>query len=354
MKRRDFIATAFSAAAVATLPGKHLFAESSRKNAIPSTDMSAQHPAIPRQFKGMMPILPTTVNPDGSLDLESQRKLVHYALDCGAVAIGHLAFASEFFKLTVPERGKVISTLVAEVNGQVPVFIGVSGPSNRIAVEYAKQAQDLGADMLMASIPYVTVPDWKTVRGYYKDVCSATPLPVILQDTGLSAAMFTPEHVLELADENPNMRNVKPEGPDFLTKTVKLKEMAGDRFDITGGYGGKHMIHMLRRGVTSFMTGTEALDLHAAVVNAYLSGDAARSAQLYYDKLLPYFMFYEQYSEELLKRMLYQRGIIACPDALKPAVPSRMSEVEMAEFQWTLERIPFTPWKDSPLNKHKV
>lgn len=309
------------------------------------------HAKIPTQFMGMMPILPTTIDTNGKLDLDSQRALIRYSLDCGTVAIGHLAFASEFFKLTLQERALVIKTVVEEVNGQVPVFIGVAGASNRIAVDYAKQAADLGADMLMASIPYVTVPDWTGVRRYYRDICKAAPLPMILQDTVLSSALFTPEHILELMQDNDNMRNAKPEGKDFLAKTAKLKELCGDRLDITGGYGGKFMLQMLRQGVTSFMTGTEALDLHAAIVHAYLQNDDAKAAALYYDKLMPYFAFYEEYSEELLKRMLHMRGIIACPDALAPAVPSRMSQIEWKEFLAALDRIPFSPWKDSPLNR---
>ncbi len=345
MKRRQFIGSAVGVAAAAVFSSNRLLGQAAPAGPNKSAAMTQQKAPIPPRFRGMTPILPTAVDPRGDIDEASQRNLVRYCLDCGAVAIGHLAFASEFFKLTAKQRRQVIEVTVDEVAGRVPVFIGAAGASNRIAVDYAKEAEDLGADMVMASTPYVTVPDWEGMRSYYADVCAAVKVPVILQDTVPSSATLTAERIVQLSKENPNLRHVKPEGAGFLAKIAKLNELGEGKLDIMGGYGGKHMIHMLRLGVTSFMTGTEAVDLHASVVGAYLAGDEKKAADIYYGKLLPYFMFYEEYSEELLKKMLHMRGIIACPDALKPRAPARMSEAEWKEFLWTLERIPFTPWK---------
>jgi 4-hydroxy-tetrahydrodipicolinate synthase len=304
---------------------------------------------IPSQFKGMTPILVTTIRPSGEIDEESQRNLIRYCLDCGAVAIGHLAFASEFFKLTIPQRAKLISIAVDEVAGRVPVFIGISGPSTAIAIENAKQAQDLGADMVMASIPYVTVPGADDVRRYYEDICKAVPLPVIVQDTVASSSMLTAEVMLKLSAENANLRHAKPEGKGFLAKIAKLKELGGDRMDVMGGFGGLHFIHMLRLGVTSFMTGTEAVDIHGAALQAYLDGDGEKAAQLYYNTLMPYLPHLVDYSEEVPKRMLHYRGIIAHPNVLEPALPPpRMSEWEWRELVWALERISYKSWRFGP------
>ena len=67
-------------------------------------------------------------------------------------------------------------------------------------------------------------------------------------------------------DGAPNILYVKAEGTDFLAKTQKVMDLLGERMQVIGGFGGKHMIHMLRLGVTSFMTGTEMLDLHGRIV----------------------------------------------------------------------------------------
>lgn len=295
----------------------------------------------PKPFRGMMPILPTPVTRAGELDEASQRRLVRYCLGHGAVAIGHFGFASEFFKLSEADRRKVARVTIDETGGRVPVFLGVSAPSTRIAVEYAREAQDLGASLLMVAIPYVTVPDRDGVLAYYQTVAAATSLPIIIQDTPVSSPMLTPEVVCRMFDEIETVHHIKAEGTDFLTKAARLKELSNGRLPVIGGYGGKHMIHMLRLGVTSFMTGTEWLDLHAAVVRAYLAGDETSAARLYFERLLPYFVYYDTFHEELLKRMLHLRGVIDCPDIIPPRRMPPIGEAEWNEFRWVLERVGF-------------
>lgn len=305
-----------------------------------------------RRFQGMMPILPTTITESGEIDERSQRRLVQYAIECGAAAIGHFGFASEFFKLSDSDRRRITDIVVDETGRRVPVFVGVTAPSARAAVAYAKQAEQQGADLLMAAIPYVTVPDAEGVYDYYRAVAGATKLPIILQDTPLSAALLTPEMCSRLAAVASNILYVKAEGTDFLAKTQRVIDLLGDRMQVIGGFGGKHMIHMLRLGVTSFMTGTEMLDLHGRVVSEYLAGRAEAAAALYYERLLPYFVFLEMYPEELLKRMLHRRGIIDCPQIIAPRSGKPMSAIELRELDWVLERIGYDAWVPGSIHGH--
>lgn len=295
----------------------------------------------PTPFSGMMPILPTTILPDGGIDEASQRKLVRYCLACGAAAIGHFGFASEFFKLSESDRRRISEIVIDEVAGRVPVFLGASAPSHHLAVQYAKQAAADGANLLMVAIPYISVPDQNGVIDYYRRVADATALPIIVQDTPLSAPLITADIAVKMFREIPTIGYVKAEGADFLSKTARIMQLSENTIPVIGGFGGKHMIHMLRVGVTSFMTGTEMLDLHAAVVCAYLAGDEESAVKLYFEKLLPYFVFYDAYPEQLLKEMLYRRGIISNPDIIPPRSSKRMSDVEMREFNWILDRIGF-------------
>ena len=113
-------------------------------------------------------------------------------------------------------------------------------------------------------------------------------------------------------------------------------QAAGER---VGGAGGRHLVHLLRLGVTAFMTGTEALELHGAAVEAYLKGDHDRSSDIYFQQILPYLQFYLDYPEELLKSMLHARGVIDCPQVIAPPASARMTDVERREFDWILDRI---------------
>jgi 4-hydroxy-tetrahydrodipicolinate synthase len=292
-------------------------------------------------FAGMLPILPTVINNDGSIDLKSERQLVEYCLSNDAKAIGHLAWASEFSKLSDEDRKIITQELVASVAGRTPVFIGVTAASARISQQYVMQAESLGANIVMAALPYANVPSKQEAYDFYRRLSESSSLPIIIQDVTLPRQILDSELLVKLYTEFENIHYIKAEDSDFLAKTAAVIEACHDTDAVIGGYGGKHMIHMLRLGVRSFMTGTEALDIHGHVVASYLAGRKEEAAKYYYEKLLPYFVFYERYGEELLKKMLHWRGIIDSDAAIEPHQKPAMTELEVIEFKWILERIGF-------------
>ena len=299
------------------------------------------------EFYGMMPILPTAITPDGKIDEKSQRRLVQYALQCGAVAIGHFGFASEFHKISDTDRTLLTKIIIDETAGRVPVFIGVTAQGFDVAIKYAKEAEQLGADIIMAALPLINLPTQDEAFKFYKELSDATPLPIIIQDIPESANVLSPELVWKMYQEIENVKYVKAEGNNFIPKTEEIVQISNGELEVIGGAGGKNMIHLLRLGITSFMTGTEALDLHGAAVHAYINGDEEKAAEIYYQKIMPYFAFYDNYSEELLKAMLHQRGVIDHPDIIAPRAKEPMSEIEWREFSWVLERIGFREkWTD--------
>jgi 2-keto-3-deoxy-L-arabinonate dehydratase len=299
-------------------------------------------------FRGMMPIMPTAITESCELDEASQRRVVRYCLDCRAAAIGHFGFASEFHKVSDHQRRRLIEIIVDEVAGRVPVFIGVTSPAVHISAQYAKEAEALGADLIMATLPYVNIPGPEGAFTYYAALSDATSLPIIVQDASHSSSVLSADLLLRMFDEIEHVRYVKAEGTKFLAKTATLIEGSGGRFPVIGGAAGKHLIHMLRLGVTAFMTGTEALELHASAVQAFLEGDEQEAARLYYEKVLPYLLFYMDYSAELLKEMLHRRGVLACPKEIPPAEVAPMSDVERREFEWILNRIGLYQQPDVP------
>ncbi|MFH1741162.1 MAG: dihydrodipicolinate synthase family protein [bacterium] len=295
--------------------------------------------SAPRQFRGMMPIMATAIDSNGALDEGSQRRLVQYCLQCGSVAVGHFGFASEFHKISDRDRRRLIEVIVEEVAGRVPVFIGVTAPGVGIALNYAREAEDLGADLIMAALPYVHIPDTDESFLYYQALSDSVSLPIIVQDIPETSSILTAQLLWRMYKEIGGVQHVKSEGKNFLGKSKELLDLSNGDMSVIGGGGGRHMIHLLRIGVTAFMTGTEALDLHGAAVKAYLQGDEDGAASIYFQKILPYLQFYLDYPDELLKKMLHERGVIDCPDTIAPRAFSPMSEAEWREFNWVLNRI---------------
>lgn len=292
-------------------------------------------------FKGMMPIMATPVDNNYKIDMKSQRRHVDYCIQSGAVAVGHFAHASEFKKISDIDRSRLLEVVVDHVDGRIPFFAGVTGKTSAETIKYAREAEERGADIIMTSLPYVDQPDQAGTLAMFKDLASAVSTPIIIQDTGRTAHILTPDLVMQIARETKQIHSVKAESADFLTKTSQLLEQFDGTMQVIGGAGGKHMISLLRLGVTAFMTGTEAVDFHAAAVAAYLRGDEDEAAAIYYNKILPYFMFYSAGNwKRNLKMMLHLRGVIDTPNMLLPDdTQPAYGKVVMDEYMWTLKQI---------------
>jgi len=216
-----------------------------------------------------------------------------------------------------------------------------------ISLRYAEEAEKLGADILMAALPLINLPTQEEAYDFYKDISDTTSLPIIIQDIPESADVLSAGLVWKMYREIENVKYVKAEGAGFIAKSQEIMDLSNNELEVIGGAGGKSMIHLLRMGVTSFMTGTEALDFHSGAVQAFLNGDEEKAADIYYNKIMPYFDFYEAHSEELLKEMLHIRGIIDHPVIYKPLARKPMNEIEWREFNWILDRIGFRKkWPD--------
>ena len=78
----------------------------------------------------------------------------------------------------------------------MPVVAG-AGYGTALAVQYAKLAEEAGADGLLAMPPYLVVADQDGLLRHYTALAAATSLDVIVYQR--DNAVFTPETVVELA-----------------------------------------------------------------------------------------------------------------------------------------------------------
>ena len=290
-------------------------------------------------FRGQMPIMPTTLTSDGNIDVSSQKKIVEYLLSNKVAAIGHLGGASEYFKVSQKDRELIIATVVEQVNGRVPVFIGNTCLSLSQSIENAIIAEKLGANLLMVCSPIHGNVSQKELFDYYYELSQEVSLPIIVQDTGASAKQYTVEFIEKLVREVPTVGYAKIESADFLAMTCRLLEVVKDDIQIIGGAAGYHMIQLLRQGLKAFMTGTEASEIHCAVINAWLAGDIDKAVHIYYTKLLPYLGLFHSNNRYMLKYMLQKRGLVDKIDPLYPKEASPPGKELLQEFEWIWKRI---------------
>ena len=92
------------------------------------------------RYKGVFPVVPTTFNASGALDLESQKRCVDFMIDAGSTGLCILANFSEQFVLSDAEREILAKTILEHVRGRVPVIVTTTHFSTQITTARSVQA----------------------------------------------------------------------------------------------------------------------------------------------------------------------------------------------------------------------
>jgi 5-dehydro-4-deoxyglucarate dehydratase len=140
------------------------------------------------------PVTPFTAV--GAVDTGTLAEHLRRGLAAGPGGVFAACGTGEFHALDVAEYQQVVRTAVEVTGGAVPVFAGAGGPLP-IACQFARAAQDVGADGLLLMPPYLVAAPPGGLVAYANAVAQASELPLIAYQRG--NAVFDPKSAVELA-----------------------------------------------------------------------------------------------------------------------------------------------------------
>jgi len=230
---------------------------------------------------GILPIAPTPFHEDGTLDLDGMRRVIDCMVDQGVDAICILANYSEQFLLSDEERAVLMRLCLEHVAGRKPVIVTISHFSTDLVARRARDAQAMGAAMVMMMPPYHgsgLFPAPQGVFEHFQAVNDAISIPIMVQDAPLSGVTLTVDLLARMARELANVSYLKIECPFAADKLAALIEAAGDHID--GPFDGEEAVTLLAdldAGATGTMTSAMFPEKIRPIVIDYLAGrhDAA-------------------------------------------------------------------------------
>lgn len=264
-------------------------------------------------FAGIFPIVNTTFREDGSLDLESQTRLVRFLLDSGAHGLGLFGTASEGYTLSTDERLQLMRLMLKEVGGRVPVIVSTGHTGTDVAVALSRQAEAEGADALMVLPPYFLKPDADGVFEYFRSIDEAVGIPIMVQDAPLMTQVaIAPAVLSRMGRELEHVRYAKIEAPPTAPKITDVRRVAGDDLVLFGGLNGQFLFEELGRGARGTMPGS---DLTAVFVRLWSLWQADRhdEARTEFARYLPLIRYELQpgLGVSAMKLNLFEWGVIA-------------------------------------------
>jgi 2-keto-3-deoxy-L-arabinonate dehydratase len=230
-----------------------------------------------KTLTGILPVAPTPFHADGRIDEDGMRRVLDCMIDQGVDAICILANYSEQFLLSDEERATLTRLSLEHVAGRVPVIVTISHFFTGIAVARAREAQEMGAAMVMMMPPYHgvgLVPGETGIHEHFQAVSDAINIPIMVQDAPLSGVSLPVPSLVKMAREIENVSYFKIETPFSADKLAALIEAGGD--DIVGPFDGEEAVTLLAdldAGATGTMTSALQPELIRPIVMRYLDGD---------------------------------------------------------------------------------
>ena len=128
-------------------------------------------------WKGVMPAMTTAFDTNLNVDLAFVARHAAWLIENGCTGIICLGSLGEAATLRLDEKIAVLKTVVATLNGKVPVVAAISALSTADAVALAQAAHAAGCSGLMILPPYVYKGDWRENKAHVAAILKATPLP---------------------------------------------------------------------------------------------------------------------------------------------------------------------------------
>ncbi|WP_186071505.1 5-dehydro-4-deoxyglucarate dehydratase [Burkholderia gladioli] len=182
--------------------------------------------------EGLLSFPVTDFDAEGNFRPNTYVERLEWLAPYGASALFVAGGTGEFFSLTRDDYSNVVRTAAETCKGKVPILAGAGGPT-RVAIEYAREAQRLGANGVLLMPHYLTEASQEGIADHAEQVCKAVPdIGVIIYNRANSK--LNADMLERLAERCPNLIGFK-DGVGEIEAMVTIRRRLGDRFAYLGG-----------------------------------------------------------------------------------------------------------------------
>ena len=276
---------------------------------------------MPMFLSGVCTITLTPFTEEGDVDLGGIDSLARLYLDSGVHGLTILGIMGEAHKLSDAERSIVMQRYLEAAGDHVPVVVGCSAAATKVTIEWAREAEEIGAAAVMVAPPN-NVRNLDLVFEHYRRVAEAVSLPVVVQDEPVNTGVVMPAaFIARVVNEIEGCRYVKLEEAPTTIKITSLLEKTEDRVGIFGGLGGMYFYEELSRGAVGIMTGFAYQEILVRTYELFSKGKK-REAREHFFRYLPLIRFEAQLGVggvSIRKEVFKLRGAISSSHVRFPA-----------------------------------
>lgn len=232
-------------------------------------------------WNGVFPAVTTKLKDDSSLDHDAIRSGLNRLIENGVSGVVMMGMVGENAQLTPEEKRTVLKIAVETVAGRIPVISGLAETNTASAVQFAKDAEQIGVQGLMVFPGLTYRSDTRETIEFYRTVAKASKLAILLYNNPRGYGVdLTPDLLANLLEE-PTIEAIKEESYD-TTRVTDLIARFGDRLAVICGVDDL-VLESAALGAKGWVSGManavpkESVEL----LNLAVSGDFVKARALY-------------------------------------------------------------------------
>ena len=259
------------------------------------------------KWRGVFAIPMTPFDDKDRIDEDTLRAEVQFCVDSSA-GLCVPVMVSEFRLLSEDERRTLIRIPVEVSAGRVPVIANCAAVNMPLAVRYARYAEEVGADAVIAMPPYLLGTDFDSNYAYYKAIAEAVSIPVWIQNADV--VPLSADQIVRLCEEIENVSWVKQEvSPSTHTISAVMQLNSPAVKGIMGGAGGRFLMTERARGAVGVIVACEFCDILQRIWELLDAGSEAEAEELF-DRVLPGVVLEGLMGMAYAKEIMVRRGVL--------------------------------------------
>ena len=232
---------------------------------------------------GIIPPMVTPLRERDELDVPGLERLIERILAGGVSGLFILGTTGEGPSLSYRLRREVIERTCRQVNGRVPVLVGITDTAFVESVNVAKQSAAAGAAAVVLAPPYYLPEAQPELREYLGHLLPELPLPLFLYNMPALTKVHIEAETIRWALEQPRIIGLKDSSGDlnYFQAAADLIKARRPEWPLLIGPEEK-LFEALQRGGQGGVSGGANLfpKLYSALCAAWQTGDPARAKEL--------------------------------------------------------------------------
>jgi 4-hydroxy-tetrahydrodipicolinate synthase len=193
-------------------------------------------PSLAQSLRGLLPVIPTPLNEDESLDEAGIERLAEFTLRYPFSGIFALASAGEDENLPSPLIDRCAELFAKHIGSKIPVLAKTCRPGTKATIERTKRMADLGINAAVVHFQHKMLgPD--QVRRHLTAIADASPVPIVVYNNALRGIALSVDQMLEIAS-HANVVAIKAGGSN-LAEIQRLCLFAPPDFTVMTAGGGQ-------------------------------------------------------------------------------------------------------------------